>query len=232
MRRYILIIFTLLLISSSLFAKEKEVVNEYLNDVYFANGINTDRGEAQSALTDIIKKQVKESLFNGNEAKMKESVHFKLAYNNTLGVYLDMLEAWQQKKAEHGTFWWAVETFFDVYGKVAKLPAKYATKKVVQTIILESLKASADKFIKEPLLEKAGLKDLVDLISDLKSNVTPKNAWKTLTDAATALEHYDEKVQLDSYKKSIEQEHSVIVVAHSQGNLFTIEAVDKSYKRV
>ena len=74
MKKFIFIILALLLISSGLSAKEKEVVNEYMNDIYFANGINTDRGEAQSALTDIIKKQVKESLFNGNEAKMKESV--------------------------------------------------------------------------------------------------------------------------------------------------------------
>ena len=149
MRRYILIIFTLLLISPSLFAKEQEIVNEYINDVYFANGITTDIDEAGDEV-DLIKEQVLISQFNGNEAKMKESVRFKLAYNNTMGVYLDILEAWQQKKEEHGTFWWAVETFFDVYGKVAKLPAKYATKKVVQTIILESLKASADKFIKDP----------------------------------------------------------------------------------
>ena len=49
MRRFIFIIFALLLISSNLFAKEKEVVNEYINDIYFANGINTDEKIAKKS---------------------------------------------------------------------------------------------------------------------------------------------------------------------------------------
>lgn len=103
MRYIAVLVFILSGLATSIQAEDK--INEYMNDIYFANGINTTRPEANRQLKHLIRKQVKKNIFNGNSTKMNQIVNFKLAYNNTLGIYFDMLEAYQQKKAEHGTFW-------------------------------------------------------------------------------------------------------------------------------
>jgi len=92
---------------------------------------------------------------------------------------------------------------------------------------VETLKKTASQFIIDPLVEEAGLKDLAKLMKDLRSGVSPSNVWSTLVDSATALENYDATTQLNSYKNSIKLGHSAIVIAHSQGNLFTNVIYDK-----
>ena len=66
-------------------------------------------------------------------------------------------------------------TFFEVYGKLAKIGIKKITNKVLEDMIKEQLKNSANQFVVDPVLDNAGLKNLVALIKDLRSNVNPKN---------------------------------------------------------
>ena len=68
----------------------------------------------------------------------------------------------------------------------------------------------------ESLLQKLSLHEIVDTyIGDIYSILT-QNAHSR-----------DLSIQVDSYKKSIQSGHKVVVVAHSQGNLFTYEAYRK-----
>jgi len=211
----------------STFAQGEEEINECMSDVYFANGINTMHEDAKFQLDYLIEPQVSKNIFNSDDEKMNQTVSYKLAYNNTLGIAFDLLESYGQKKAEHGTFWWTLGTIYDVFGGIAKQGLKEVTSETLEKIILDTLKSSASQFIVDPLIEEVGLKDLVSLIKDLRANVTPKNVWQTLMDSAAALENYDVTKQLGSYKNSIKLGHSAIVIAHSQGNLFTNVVYDK-----
>lgn len=220
MRRYLYLILTISIFNSYLYAEE-EKINECMSDIYFANGINTKRTEAREQLDNIIRKEVLISQFNLDEEKMNKAVDFKLAYNNTMGIAFDLLESYGQKKAEHGTFWWTLGTMYDVFGGIAKQGLKELTSEGLEALIVETLKKTASQFIVDPLLDEVGLKDLASLIKDLRSGKSPSNVWQTLVDATTALENYDTTKQLGSYKNSIKLGHSAIVIAHSQGNLFT-----------
>ncbi len=111
-----------------------------MSDIYFANGINTTKKDAQKQLDFIIKPQVLIDQFNLDEEKMNQTVDFKLAYNNTLGIAFDLLEAYGQKKAEHGTFWWTLGTMYDVFGGIAKQGLKELTSEGLEALIVGTLK--------------------------------------------------------------------------------------------
>ena len=68
----------------------------------------------------------------------------------------------------------------------------------------------------ESLLQKLSLHEVVDGIVG--------NIYNTLTQNAHSS---DLSLQVANYKKSIQLGHKVLVVAHSQGNLFTYEAYRK-----
>jgi len=102
MRKYFLSL--LLLIAFVTLSQAEENINECISDIYFANGINTSKDDARNQLNFIIKPQVLKDVFHSDEEKMNQTVSFKLAYNNTLGIAFDLLEAYGQKKAEHDTF--------------------------------------------------------------------------------------------------------------------------------
>ena len=213
--------------SFSVFSQAEEKINECMSDIYFANGINTSKKDARKQLDELIYKQVLKSKFNLDEEKMTKTVNFKLAYNNTMGIAFDLLESYNQKKAEHGTFWWTLSTIYDVYGGIAKQGLKEVTSEALEEIIVETLKKTASQFIVDPLIDEVGLTDLAKLIKDLRNNVSPSNVWSTLVDSVAALENYDVTKQLGNYKNSIKLGHSAIVIAHSQGNLFTNVVYDK-----
>ncbi len=219
MKKYLFAVISLVIMTSFVHAEEK--INECMSDIYFANGINTSKDDARKQLDELIYKQVLLSQFNLDEAKMTQTTSFKLAYNNTMGIAFDLLESYGQKKAEHGTFWWMLGTIYDVYGGIAKQGLKELTSEGLEALIVETLKNTASQYIVDPIIDEVGLTDLANLMKDLRNNVSPSNVWDTLVDATAALENYDETKQLDSYKNSIRLGHSAIVIAHSQGNLFT-----------
>lgn len=179
MKKYFFLIF--LVLGTQIKA---EVINEYMNDIYFANGINTSRDSARYTLEVAIRVEVLRQ-------QHPQKTDFKLAYNNTLGIAFDLLESYNQKQAEHGTFWWVLGTAYDVYGSIAGRAAKEITSELLEEIILDTLKKTGSQFVLNPLIEAAGLNDLKDLVNDLRSGVSPTNVWKTLVDSAKALEGYD-----------------------------------------
>jgi len=158
MKKYLFLIFTFIVFVTQLKA---EVINEYMNDIYFANGINTSRPDAQKQLDELILEEVLITQFNGDFQKMKQSADFKLAYNNTLGIAFDLLESYNQKKAEHGTFWWTLGTIYDVFGGIAKQGLKELTSEGLEALIVETLKKTASQFIVDPLINEAGLTDFL-----------------------------------------------------------------------
>lgn len=222
-----LLLFIISLIVFSVFVQASENINECMNDIYFANGINTSKDDARKQLLTLVKPNVLKDQFKLDENKMNQVVDFKLAYNNTLGIAFDLLEAYGQKKAEHDTFWWTLGTIYDVFGGIAKQGLKELTSEGLEALIVETLKKTASQFIVDPLIDEAGLTDLAKLMKDLRSGISPGNVWDTLVDSAAVLENYDATKQLGSYKNSIKLGHSAIVIAHSQGNLFTNVVYEK-----
>ena len=67
-------------------------VNEYKSDVYFANGINTDEEVAKKS-RDIIDKKFK--IFSPES--YKSVANWKVSYNHTQGIGMDLYESVLQK---------------------------------------------------------------------------------------------------------------------------------------
>jgi len=76
MKKYLMLISVVMAFSFTLQAKG--IINEYMNDIYFANGINTSEPEAKKQLLYIIKPAILKEQFNFNEEKMNQTVTFKL----------------------------------------------------------------------------------------------------------------------------------------------------------
>ena len=66
-------------------------------DVYFGNGILTIEIDAIKN-TKLLKKEICNNLFSGNEAEMKKQINkISYAYNQTEGMIRDLLESSHQK---------------------------------------------------------------------------------------------------------------------------------------
>ncbi|MCK5775432.1 MAG: hypothetical protein KAH25_04615, partial [Bacteroidales bacterium] len=139
--------FLLLMISSSFVFS---AIDEYKTDVYFANGILTDRQTAKKNAENILKPGIIDKY--GIDYYNKHIGKVGYAYNETNGFWPD-----------------GIETY----------------------------------------LQKFGLQSLVDFM------------FKTAHEA-------DLEKQIKQYKNSIKAGHKVLVIAHSQGNLFT----NKVYKKI
>jgi len=91
MKKIILII---LLFTSFLSAS----INEYLSDVYFANGIDTKEKSAYKALSEI------QDNFELNYPNIYQSVSdWNISYNHTHGIGIDLYESFLQKIYEDKT---------------------------------------------------------------------------------------------------------------------------------
>ena len=140
----------LILLSSILFAE----IDEYKTDVYFANGILTEREDAKNNAEKVLEPAIRKELYNNNENEMYNHIgKVFYAYNSTHGFIPDGIET---------------------------------------------------------IMQKFGLQKLIDLFESLHLNIT--SHLKDIT------------LQTQKYKKSIKDGHKVLVVAHSQGNLFTYES--------
>ena len=128
-------------------------INECLTDVYYANGMQVDEGNA-TASTTLLERTIRRKFYNGSEEKMYKDIgKVEEAYNSTHGLFPDLFESFMQK---------------------------------------------------------VDLQLLIDWYALLKGYVT------------SHLEN--SRDQINAYKYSIMDGHKVLVVAHSQGNLFTGEA--------
>jgi hypothetical protein len=97
-------------------------INEYLSDVYFANGIDTDDKEAYEALGDI-----NISTMIEYPESYKYVAKWNISYNHTHGIGIDLYESMLQKIDED----WRIKYALDIsgllkftYGGIAKMVAK------------------------------------------------------------------------------------------------------------
>ena len=113
------------------------VVNEYLNDVYFANGINTNRGKAQDSID-----KLNEEFKSFNPTAYKKVKEWKVSYNHTHGIGVDLYESFLQKIYEDkpgkslAPFIWNMDEIADYFvfsfrGIVRKI-AERAPKAVIK----------------------------------------------------------------------------------------------------
>jgi len=79
-------------------------IDERKTDIYFANGILTDEGNA-TANTIMLKNAVKDEFYNGSLIKMQKRIgKVTEAYNSTHGEVADLYESMQQKLSDPDDF--------------------------------------------------------------------------------------------------------------------------------
>jgi hypothetical protein len=84
----------------SFLSSQEIVIDERKNDIYFANGIMNTKRDAESSLA-LLYEATKKGIYDGNTETMKRFTSFDLLYNESHGMFLDLLEAFKQKKTEH-----------------------------------------------------------------------------------------------------------------------------------
>ena len=206
-------------------------VNECLNDVYFANGIDTDEISAKKS-RDMISKKFQ----SFNPTAYKKVKEWKVSYNHTHGMGIDLYESFLQKiyEDEPGTsmapFIWNMDEISDYFvwsfrGVVRKIAEKaemaeikfYAAKatKYLAKKAFKTYNKYGKKFTEEQLeiMFGAAFDYLIEQGVD---------SYLTMTeDEIIKQEQEDVATQAAHYVRSIAQGHGVVIVAHSQGNLFT-----------
>jgi hypothetical protein len=80
------------------------VIDERVNDIYYANGIMNTRTQAQAS-SDLIKDNALKDIYNNNKLAMDRETKYKLLYNESHGIFEDLLESFQQKRVEHKYYW-------------------------------------------------------------------------------------------------------------------------------
>jgi len=202
-------------------------INEYMSDVYFANGINTDKLKADEAIKDI--KLTFETAYPDSFTTVND---WKVSLNRTQGIGIDLYEAMLQKIEEEWTIKYSVKfismlnyTYGGIVKKVAKKVAKDDIEKFTQK---EAERIARYIFVhyrpgdgtldgyKQAAVELLFQKVFSKIIDDLIMQVIniPEEDIKRREQA-------DIKTQFTAYTQSIKDGHGVVVIAHSQGNLFT-----------
>jgi hypothetical protein len=205
----------------SLGTAESLEVNEYQSDIYFGNGIMTTYDEAKDSLRKTLKPAVIDEIYKGNEDNATRYHNFKLSYNYSakekfgdtpIAYVLDLLEANDQLASTSG-WWWIVNQVTSFMIGKGNIFAKY-TKKYMSNILQQNI---------------PGLPSLVaDYIAG-KINKDGSQFLQKMTAPFTYDGQHDKNIKdmVKSYKESLKSGHGVILVTHSQGNLFAVEAVEK-----
>ncbi len=170
------ILLTLLFLLPLLGISAEIEIDETKSDIYFANGVLTDDGNATKNLK-LISDLIFIEQYIDDMDKMEKELNFKKAYNQTVGFVGDFYESYKQL-ADESDGWAALEDFINtammfIPGQGGKLFGAVVT------------------------------------------------FWD---DAEEQAHDADLSLQIAKYRASVRSGHSVIVVAHSQGNLFTNEA--------
>lgn len=194
------------------------VIDERINDIYFANGMMIERWEADKSL-DLIRNATLRDIYNNNLSEMKREARFDLLYNHSHGIFEDLLESFQQKRAEHKYYWLAADTI-----------ASMACGMFKSSAILKSLSMSAADIwldLKQEELDMPMLKNVTESIL----SIATLDACGTFTGILGATGDYyrseDTQSQYDNITGSIKSGHNVIVMAHSQGNFYFNEIYSK-----
>ncbi len=103
-----------------------------------------------------------------------------------------------------------------------------ANAKILEYSISGSMPLFYDEYlgdIGEKVKVAVAYNQTVDFYPDIWESIVQKIDILNLVDLMFATRHEDDvKTQVKAYKESIESGHRVLVVAHSQGNLFTGES--------
>jgi len=221
--------FIWLLVWHNLYALE---VNECNSDVYFANGINTDEITAKKS-RDKISKKTKISF----PEAYKYVANWKVSYNHTHGIGIDLYESFLQKiyEDEPGTslvpFIWNLDEIADYFvfsfrGIVRKI-VKKAPRETIKKYAAGAAKKLARKVVKvynNKYGKKLTEEQIEAMFNDLYDYLIEEGTNEYLTKTEEEIikqEQEDVTAQEINYIRSIAQGHRVIIVAHSQGNLFT-----------
>jgi len=213
-------------------------VDERKIDIYFANGIDTTRRQAELALFDInISYQVY------NSTLYKSVGQWKVSYNTTHGIGIDLYESTLQKvyEDEPGTsfvpVFWNLPTvagMFDIYfsnivSKIVRKVARHSIKQYASTAATYLARRAArtynSRFGRHFTEEELEL--LFDEVFDHLIDEGVQSFVNTTEDEIIQQERDDLNTQLNKYRQSIRRGHGVVVIAHSQGNFFTNRAFDE-----
>lgn len=207
-------------------------INEYLSDVYFANGIDTTYKQAKAARDDL-----NISTMITYPQSYRSIKKWGVSYNHTQGIGIDLYESMLQKIDED----WRIKYALDfsgilnfTYGGIAKMVTKKVAKEAIEEFAAKQAQKIARKiFLKyapgsgifegytqaavELIFHKVFEKIIDDLIMQVV-NIPEEDIKRR--------EQKDVKTQFSAYTQSIKDGHGVVVIAHSQGNLFTNVAYD------
>jgi hypothetical protein len=101
MRKLLLILLAL----SPFFLQAQDItIDERINDIYYLNGKVVTKKEAWKS-SEMIAKVALQDIYSNNESAMLKETHFDLLYNSSYGFYIDVFEAFNQKRAEHKYYW-------------------------------------------------------------------------------------------------------------------------------
>jgi hypothetical protein len=152
--------------------------------VYFGNGINTTALEADEVARDTLPDLAE-------EAGIEAPVTFAVAYNQTNGLFADVLETLEQKAAEDSRFsWFFMNNAVGYLVRGANVPTR----------LLDRV-SGGEAFVAE-------LQELINqLIADGSGH-------------STALYDSDVADHVAAYREELHEGNRVVVVAHSQGNLY------------
>ncbi|MFT7824864.1 MAG: hypothetical protein ABXS92_08885, partial [Sulfurimonas sp.] len=204
-------------------AEDNIEINEYRSDIYYGNGIMVSQNEADRALWFTLVPAIKYEIYNGNEKEMNNYHQFSVAYNysakelfgdTAIAMALDMMEAYDQLSSTS----WGWATANALLDWITPDRLAFFGDKPASVIARNLERFGIDKFIAS---------HLADAIVD--------SGFEVLVDIERAMDGFDVDEQHDlnletmvnSYKKSIRSGHAVIMVTHSQGNLFAVEAADE-----
>ena len=204
-------------------------INEHKTDLYFANGINTTYKEASEGYRKLFKiliqnnpeifEKVQGYHYNGDP-----ETELHLAYNNTYGLVADLLESSSQKFGYDLSNMSEVEPLFNSVAAAALVsmstPAA-VTALVVSDLLSDLYYNSLKKEIQDAEIDAATKQQLLDFYFP---NGEGRFSINSLSNLFQSLESYDLSRQISSYQRSLDKGHKILVVAHSQGNLFTNKA--------
>jgi hypothetical protein len=161
--------------AEQLFCSTPAETSPFKTVIVYGNGILNTQRDANDSLT-VIQRKLRSKL----PAEKFATLDFKLAYNQSVGIFTDMRETWRQK-TESDNF---DSLFWRMTSGLTTIP--------------------------------------VTLQNDYKKRLASLDAWGPL-------EKFDITIHLNLYRELIRDGKKVVVVAHSQGNLFANKAYDILY---
>jgi len=206
-------------------------INECLNDVYFANGIDTDDKSAYRALSEI-----NASFKTHNPTAYQSIATWDTVYNHTYGIGIDLYESMLQKIYEDAPgeslvpFVWNVGevfgaldyTFKGIVERIAKKYTKEATREYARNASKTLAKKAVIAYNKHygKKLKEDEIEAMFNYVFDQLIEEAVDHFVTMSEDEILKQENEDVAGHVAKYYQSVINGHGVIVVAHSQGNLF------------